>query len=272
MMQLEKKSTLIYLFITAILALQIAYLAVVVINPLFKSEYLAALYYVTYIYSIAMHLMLSILVLIEINTLEEFHVDKFTIITFLLFSILRPRFGFFGENFFIALIGLASIAILVALLVKKPKLPKANLRLSLTGILAGVTLVILLFYIESAFRRPWSPTPLLKNSITLSFINLIVQEFSSGTLLEELLFRGFFWGYLRRQGLEEKKVYWIQFTLFWLVHIRRIVTAPFTFFVAIPPLILISSHLTMRSKQIFPAILSHAIINILSTMLNLATY
>jgi membrane protease YdiL (CAAX protease family) len=101
---------------------------------------------------------------------------------------------------------------------------------------------------------------------------LIVREFSSGALLEELLFRGFFWGYLRRQISEEGKIYWIQFILFWFVHLRRVVTAPFTFFIAIPLLAMLSSQLTLRSRQIFPAVLSHTVINILSTLLNLAAY
>lgn len=270
--QTKTKLITIHIFIIAGLVFQLVQLVGVSLNLRFNAEHAAILGYLNYLYSIVMHLILILLVLAEAKNLEEFHVDKFSIITFLVFSILRPMYGFWSANCFLVLIALTSITTIILLIRKKPKLLKTNLRFSLLGIVAGAVLLILLAYLALAFGFIWSPVPLLQNSTILGPVALIAREFSSGALLEELLFRGFFWGYLKRQILDEKRIYWIQFLIFWFLHLRRAVTAPFTFFVSIPLLTILSSQLTLRSKQIFPAVLSHTVINVLSTLLNLAAH
>ena len=199
---------------------------------------------------------------------EEFNIDKFTIITLILFSFLRL---ISGNSYFLILIGLASVLVIVTFIVKKPKILRTNLRWTLLGIVISIVALVLLTQFELLLRHKWIATPLLQNSLAITAIIHIEQELSFISLPEEILFRGFIWGYLRREGWGENKTIWAQGILFWLIHFGKLVT-PFTFFVAIPIQTLISSQLTKRSKQVFPAILSHTIINSISAILNLATF
>lgn len=255
-----------FLFLGGIVSLQIVYLVAV-----FATQSSVSIDYINYAYSTVMYLIVSVLICVEIKRLEEFNIDKFTIITLILFSFLRRRLVIVGEGYFLILIGLAGISMIVALITNKPKLLRTNLRWTLFGIMIGGITLFPIAQLELFLRHTWLANPLLRNNLALTAISDLLKQLSFTSLPEEILFRGFIWGYLRREGWEENKIIWIQGVLFWLIHIGRLAT-PFTFFFAIPILTLISSQLTKRSKQVFPAILSHTIINSVSAILNLATF
>lgn len=241
-------------------------------NPyLPKTEVLITSYF-SYAYVVMLCIGLTALIWIEIRNLEEFHIDKFTIITFILGSLLRPRVGIAGEAYFSGLVRLSGILIVIVLIVKKPKTLRTNLRWSLTGIIAGSISVILIAILELYLRPTWLPSPLLQNSTAPTVLGMIFKQFSMGVPLEEIWFRGFLWGYLRRYGWEENKIIWTQGLLFWLIHFSRIFAEPFTFFLVIPLFTLILSKLRSYSKQIYPSILSHTIMNTVGALLNLATF
>jgi membrane protease YdiL (CAAX protease family) len=218
-----------------------------------------------------MYLTFSVLIGVESKNLEEFHIDKFTVVTFILGSILRRRIGIPTEGFFLILIALSGILVIFILISKKPSLPRTNRRWVFVGMVISVVAVIMITLLEVLFRNTWAVTPLFRNNLVATVIGEIVREFSFGALIEEILFRGFLWGYLIREGWSENKVIWTQGILFWALHLSRIVT-PFTFFIVIPLITIIFSKLTLKSRQLFPAIVAHIIVNVISSMLNLATY
>jgi membrane protease YdiL (CAAX protease family) len=262
--------TLIYTVIAGVVALQILFL-IAEFDPYFRHTYDATINYLICIYYIIIYFAVSVLIWIEIKHIEEFHIDKFTLIIFILSALFRRRLGINGENYFLILIGLTGISTIVALIVNKPEISRTNLRWALTGVVVGGVALIPITLLESLLRGSWLPTPLYQNNVVVTVIRQIVYEFSFTAPIEEILYRGFLWGYLRRKGWAENKIFWGQGVLFWLLHLSRFVT-PFTFFLIIPLLTLISSKLTLRSKQVFPAILSHTVINTIGAILNLATY
>lgn len=264
------KSALIILLMTAYLAYQIILLTAI-FRPDFSSRIGNALYTVSYGITAATYLILAVLIIVELQNLEEFHIDKFTLLTFILFSLLRRRLGVVGESFFLGTIGFSGVAVAVVLIVKKPRMFRTKFNWVVVGLICAVSLVILATYTELQLRDTWALTPLLRDSIPLTAVSQIIKDISSSALLEEMLFRGFIWGYLRRKDWAENKIFWAQNLLFWLIHMGRLVT-PFSFFILIPLLSFISSKLTYHSKQIFPAIISHTAINAIGAMLNLATF
>jgi len=268
----EKKIGLVLIFGLTIwvLILQFLFLAELV-APNIYSAYSMLIRYIAISYRTAMYMVVAILIWTEIKNLEEFHIDKFTVATFILGAFLQQRLEVVGGGYFLVLIGATGISIIVALIVKRPRILRTDFYWALLGVVVGGITIIAITYLELLLRHAWVPTPLLRNNIMLTISNLTIREFFASALVEEILFRGFLWGYLKRRGWEERKIFWIQGLLFWITHFSRLAT-PFTFFVAIPILTLISSKLTLRTKQVFPAVLSHAVINILSAMLNLATY
>jgi membrane protease YdiL (CAAX protease family) len=93
---------------------------------------------------------------------------------------------------------------------------------------------------------------------------LIVRNFLYALTLvapfEEIIWRGVFWGQLRKWNVNENRIIWLQGVLFWLLHGWQIFT-PITFFITIPTCTLIFSLLIKHSKQLFPSIVSHTLIN-----------
>lgn len=116
------------------------------------------------------------------------------------------------------------------------------------------------------YKRGWPTKSLTFDSVYLVAIRQIIYELSFGVPVEEILFRGFLWGYFRRRGWEEGRVFWVQGILFWILHWDRLMT-PLVFFLGIPVIVLAASGLTLRSKQVFPAILSHLITNAVTAIL-----
>jgi len=241
------------------------------INSKFAQAISPILWEVFYIYVALAYLFFAVLITIESKALEEFHVDRFTLAIFVLASLIRHRTGLPGEDFLIALIRLSGIIVVFTLIVKKPNVPRTSIGWVLIGIAVSTVTIILIILFEIVFRDSWEVMPLYRNNMFSTVSGEIIVEWSFGALVEEILFRGFLWGYLKRKGWTENKVFWVQGILFWFFHISRIFT-PFTFFIVIPLLTMIYSKLTLHSKQLYPAIVSHIIVNVVSTMLNLASY
>jgi hypothetical protein len=150
------------------------------------------------LYLLLMSMGLSTLILIEVNNLQEFHIDKFTIITFILGVLLIAAAGFTGQ-LCSPIIGVVGIAIIIVFLVKKPNIPRTNLRWTVIGILLSSLSVALLAIVEIYVRPNRLPSELLQKPIVPTVLGVILRQFS-GVSLEELLFRGFLWGYLRQFG------------------------------------------------------------------------
>jgi len=186
---------LVYMLLLVIFTLQLAgFIGETSLN--FAQAISPVLVYSVYIYVTLMYLVFSVLINLEIRTLEEFNVDRFTIVTFALASLIRPRVGLPGEDFFLILIRFAGIFVVFTLILKKPNIPRNKIRWVLIGVaISGVT-VILITLFELAFRDIWKIMPLYRNNMFSTVSGEIIREFSFGSLIEEILFRGFLWGYL----------------------------------------------------------------------------
>jgi membrane protease YdiL (CAAX protease family) len=217
--------------------------------------------YLLYSYLTTTYIIIAILIWFEINNLQEFHLEQGTLFIFILSSLFRTRLGIKGENYFLIVIALAGLSVFLAFVLHRSKIPRSFLKWALGGVFWGLISLIPIVLVESLELQIWLNRSLLSNSIILIVIRMVIYQFFLGTIMEEILFRGFLWGYLRRLGWVENKIFWGQGILFWLSHFSRIIIAPLTFFFTIPILTFVSSKLTKHSRQVFPSIISHTIIN-----------
>ena len=227
----------------------------------------AAVVHIFYAYITLTYLGIAALIWAEIDNLEEFHLEQFTLFIFVLTSLFRTRYRFSGEEYYLLIIALCGLSAVLALVLNRSKLPKTSLKWALAGALLGCISLIITANVEpSQFRTPLNQS-IYSANIFLGLARQAVNTFSFTAPIEEIVFRGFLWGYLRRLGWKENVVSWVQGILFWALHLYKSFSTPLTFLITVPLLALDSTILVRRSKQVFPAILSHSIINVMTQVL-----
>jgi hypothetical protein len=215
------------------------------------------------------HLVLAALIILERDNLSDFYVDNFTVYIFVFASFFRVREGVIGENISLFLIAIAGMAVGISLFRYKVIIKKTNLQWAIKGISAGLFIIVVAFCLNLFI--PWSQIDvmMLQDSVVFTGIKSMFYVFPD-VILEEILFRGFLWGYLKKVNWNNNKIAWFQGILFWGLHFSRAIVTPITFIVIIPLLTFISTKLLLKSQQTFPSILSHAVVNVMSKLFYLA--
>ena len=83
-------------------------------------------------------------------------------------------------------------------------MPSIDLKFALDERIS-VGAVILITLIQLFFRNAWEITPFFEDNEALTITRQFIREVSFGAVIEEILFRGFLWGYLRRAGWHERQ-------------------------------------------------------------------
>jgi len=102
---------------------------------------------------------------------------------------------------------------------------------------------------------------LLSAQSWLTIFPVFMAQLSNAATLEEPLFRGFLWGYLRLQGWNEKWILLLQALLFWVGHIYYLGVAPYSFWIIIPLSGLVLGFLAWRSRSIATSMTTHGLFN-----------
>ncbi|HXQ38715.1 MAG TPA: CPBP family intramembrane glutamic endopeptidase [Anaerolineales bacterium] len=246
-------------FLTVIVCVQILFFAILSLffnlNSHIKYTYIAIIY-----------LLIALLILLEKKNLHEFNLDRLSLIILVSSSVFRRRLGVANEFIFLLLISVAGLAVFIIALLNWANIPRTNSRWVIIGLFVACISLLPISLIES-FQLPTNPN----NSpgpygMFWDTIRRAIYDLSFTAPIEEILFRGFVWGYLRKLNWDIHKVFLAQGVLFWLSHIGRIGSS-LTFFFSIPILTYISSELTKRSGQVSPSIISHLIINTMVSVL-----
>lgn len=196
------------------------------------------------------------------DRLAVFHLERGTLAVFVLFgSLFHRRLGIPHEGVYQALLWLASVVLLVQLIAWRVSVPPISWRWATRGLgLALVSLIplTLLISLWSAWVVEQYSGPTL--NLGLTGLRELIYNLTYVAPMEVVIFRGFLWGYLVLYGWPLKRVLVLQGVLFWLLHFPR---DPVTFFLIIPLITLLFSALVLNSRQLLPAILAHAVLNVL---------
>jgi len=240
--------------------LLLIYSQYVFINLLFP--FLGVVLWLKYSTTITYYLCVAVVVWLERNQLSEYHLDSLSVLVILLSgSIFRTRLGIPGEIYYLVVIWVLSIVILFGFAFNRTKIPKTNIRWLLIGIAIAFLSMIPITILESFQPYKWLDSNLNADNLVLFTIRDAIYILSFVSPMEEVIFRGLIWGCLRRFGWTENRIFWTQAVLFWIIHFTRI-ASPITFFISIPIVTITCSLLARYSKQVFPSIVAHTLINI----------
>jgi membrane protease YdiL (CAAX protease family) len=221
--------------------------------------------YLRYAIVIALYIYILVLVWLDLEHLALFNLDRTTLVLIVVFGILRSRLDVKNEGFYKGVILVLALSILVACFKNWKNVPKTNWHWAAIGILACLS-VIPLSFVESLQPEKYTNLNISSDILGVVLIRGFLKEFSFVAILEETTFRGILWGYLRKFGWKENKIFWGQAIFFWLLHLWQI-GSPITFFFTIPASIFIYSLLAHYSKQLFPSIFAHSFINVVGPIL-----
>jgi uncharacterized protein len=146
-----------------------------------------------------------------------------------------------------------------SLLSKNPKF--ADTEFSLKTILLGVlgVLVVLIYF--------WTQADALAYQGKIDIGSAISRANTPLVFFEEFIFRGILWMMLRKIGLGERWILFIQAVLFGLAHFYFFFYYPVFLFVVIPILGILFGAMVYRSRSIFPSLMFHFVINVISNLL-----
>lgn len=206
-------------------------------------------------------LVLAICIELEKENLTHLHFDRASLVLLAISTVLALPIGpiIFGKYIGSISIAISGLLIFAALIQKVSKIPPVNLRWTLSGIFLTIAVLIPVNFLNLFTHNADEITQ-------ISFFSRTIYNVFFVSVTEEIIFRGFLWGYFRSMGLSEKKAFVFQFLLFWLGHGGQI-NAPLIFLVSSPMITFVLSYLAYRSKQLFPSIASHAMFNVLLDVL-----
>jgi membrane protease YdiL (CAAX protease family) len=221
---------------------------------------------------------IAALLVITRSESEIYNVDNLSLIIFFLFSTLL-RMNNPNTNLFFTMLSylfLFTLSIFAIFSIRRgpgiKRFSNKQIRWIIISVIFSIALAGLFAYpgrvralIESNERVPFT-------GLLVSVIIYFLYEVAHTSILEEPIFRGFLWGYLRKKGFNERRILWIQAFLFWISHIGFINTF-YAFFLTIPIRGLFFGWLVLRSKSLAPSIIAHAIYNsVILTLKTLTTY
>jgi membrane protease YdiL (CAAX protease family) len=248
-----------------LLALRIPYtLAIIYFLPI-ENQMGAA------VYEVGAYVCIAFLIWWERNWLRDFHMDGAALFLIIFFRPMQTLIlNYWKVDAPLAfprpaawMIWLAAICLSLALWQRgyRPSRPtRRMLGWLVIGILAGVGVSILENFkvFKSVLNHSNSS---LSTSVLFSTGLNLVYHLGFAPLIEEPLFRGFLWGYLRQLNWREGWIWLVQAALFTSAHLYFANQFPLTFWVLIPAAGLLFGLLTWSSRSIAPAILAHALIN-----------
>lgn len=166
-----------------------------------------------------------------------------------------------------------SILLFLTLLLARPKLYKKSIKEVLfwllisviAGLCAGVLIGTVLNIQKNIGRSPGHP------SIYYFVVPFIIQ-LNRASVIEEPLFRGFLWGFLKKASWKDSQICLFQAALFMFGHIRYLGENNYSFFVIVPISALIFGLLVWRSKSISTSMITHGLINSVSNMVTHFTW
>lgn len=218
-------------------------------------------------------LLTAIMVLLKRDALADYHIDRFALVLLTLAPIGLCLSEYLLRGWeHVQLSGWVnagiSIGLLLALLVWKPALPKrgAGKTLLWVGIAIAVGLLwsVVAGYLIHLQRGAQSLVGMaLPQMIFRAFVAIFIQLGNAATI-EEPLFRGFLWGFLKERRWKEKWIWLFQALLFMLGHIYYLGSANYSFFLVVPLGALLLGWMAWRSGSIGTSMIVHGIGNSLA--------
>ena len=246
--QEKKHTTISYLLLTGLLLLRFPFL--IGTDLLLPKQPTLPRTIASFVFIIGTYLLTAVLIWWEREHLQDFWIDLAAGITFLL-------------NVFCFPIGIGLFRAMRRHQARFPSPPANVWRWALLGAVLAIVSNIFVVGVGIAPREPGSV------STTFGFlIPAILIQMTMAGVIEEPLFRGFLWGYLRRARWNDGWIWLFQALVFTLGHVYYLRTeaiGPWFLRMMLPALII--GFIAWRAKSIFASMVTHGFINASGDML-----
>lgn len=218
-----------------------------------------------YLFVIATFSCVVVTIFLNHDNIEMFNLDKFSILVLVLSGIFRINVVTLHEETYKFIIVILDICLFLLFIINREKFPKSSFLWAMIAIILSLIVVMPLAFFESFQIEKYATSNVIyKNE--QRFLGYVIKNLlynlSFVSVYEEIAVRGLLWGQLCKMKFSDNRVFIIQGVLFWLLHFSYIGTA-ITFFLTLPLVILGESVLVKFSKQLFPSILFHLLVNLL---------
>lgn len=92
-------------------------------------------------------------------------------------------------------------------------------------------------------------------------VTMLVSQLATAAAMEEPLFRGILWGYLRRRGWHWARILIAQAVLFWIGHIYHLVQHPTHFWLWVPLAGIVFGLVAWRTRSVAASMVTHSLAN-----------
>jgi membrane protease YdiL (CAAX protease family) len=245
--------------VSTILLLVLLFLRIPFLNIIKFIYYVPPVWAVEF-FDVGTFVLIGILIWFNKDDLEKFHISKLSLWVFIFsgtllrFTLSWTTLLFWGVSIFI-FCRLRKGSFIA-------KTPGKDYLWAFRGLVLGIGLSIafsifspsnLVASVDSKPRLFWG-------------VGIFFYELSRAALPEEMVFRGFLWGYLKKFGFDERKILIIQAGLFWLAHLNYF-EKKYTFWVIVPLMGIVMGLIVWRSRTLSSSILLHAVYNTMSYFL-----
>jgi len=214
----------------------------------------------------AMYVLIALMIVVSRHRLGSHHVDLPAVLGFIVFgTLLRTSAEAHGLQ---VLVAYAPFVVAAAWLVYKlrsaritwgPPAWSLAARL-LGGLLCGLTLAGLSVWLVAIARGSIPAWTVIRSFAVGPLVVAFVHFMGHSAILEEPVFRGFLWGYLRDRGVNERWALLLQAGLFVMAH-ARLIGRSTSFWITVPAAALAFGWLAWKSRSITPSLIAHAIYN-----------
>ncbi len=224
---------------------------------------------------IGTYLLTAIMILLKRNSLEKYHIDRFTLALLILApaGVCVSEYLLWGRERvqLSAWVNAGvSVGLLLALLIWRPVMPKRGTKETLRwvgiAVAGGLIYSVAGDYFIHFQRGPRSlggaPMPQM---LLVGLVGIFIQ-LGNAAAIEEPLFRGFLWGALREHGWKDSRIWLFQALLFMLAHIYYLGSANYSFFLVVLMGALMLGAIAWKSKSIGGSMIAHSISNGLGGM------
>lgn len=222
------------------------------------------------IFQDATYLLTAMLIFIKKESLSKYNIDLFALVVFMIAPVAKVVSQLFlvakysyknmvSPDWWLQIV--ISICLLIALLLYRPKLQKRKtkeiLLLLLIAVIVGIGSGVLMGYIT---RLQGNANNEMHPTISL-VISLFFIQLGNAAAIEEPLFRGFLWGFLKSHHWNGYFIWLFQAILFSLAHIYYFGANNFSFFVVVPFSALMFGLCAWRSRSIGTSMVVHGFYN-----------
>lgn len=225
----------------------------------------------TVIFEVGTCLLTYLLLFLERERLEEYHIDGLALVL-LVCAPIAVLIGKMGGGYALPGQGIKAalaVILLVALLIRRPVLPRrgAGRTAGCVGaaVLAGAVLAIIWGFLSSFQLREMVDVSALPSVGQLlhggGLPYGVLYQIDYAAAAEEPLFRGFLWGRLRRCGWKEHWIWLFQALLFAVGHVYYVGVYNISAFLLVPLGALALGLVAWKTRSIGASMITHGIIN-----------